>query len=482
MKTTVQRLTPAGWGRTEVRIYYLIQQYCIRERDTIFETLPKIMLLKTTSIKTEWLISSNTIWTAKIFAIIIYCWIFPEITKAQKTDWQYVWKSPMEFSNQSGLPDPFIKYDGLRVQSREEWPKQREYIKAMLTHYQYGKMPPTPDQTVVTKLLSESIFDEMATKKLYKLTIRRNGQSMDMLFGLIKPNGKGPFPIIIKNDRADLILDSSTDHESIPEKVLIDALNRGYIYCIFNRWDLGSDVRGKLDENRNNGVFTLYPEYNWGTIAVWAWGYQLLIDYFEELEFIDTKKIIVTGHSRGGKAAFAAGIFDDRIAITAPNSSGLGGTSSHLYYEIVASPQQHIVDNMISFPHWWSEEYYKLVGFESRIPFDAHFGKIAIAPRAFFNTHAYQDYWANPFGAWLTLKAAKKVYKWLGVDNNIAMHFRAGEHAHNKIDWYALLDFCDYHFYNQPGRTSQYGINYRFNTVNPYPWANIPLNWDVPDK
>lgn len=30
------------------------------------------------------------------------------------------------------LPDPFLKPDGTRVQTREEWPEQREYLKAML--------------------------------------------------------------------------------------------------------------------------------------------------------------------------------------------------------------------------------------------------------------------------------------------------------------------------------------------------------------
>ena len=37
------------------------------------------------------------------------------------------------------LPDPFLKPDGTRVQTREEWPEQREYLKAAdplpLWHY-----------------------------------------------------------------------------------------------------------------------------------------------------------------------------------------------------------------------------------------------------------------------------------------------------------------------------------------------------------
>ena len=45
------------------------------------------------------------------------------------------------------LPDPFLKPDGTRVKTREEWPEQREYLKAMLAHYLYGEMPPAPENT-----------------------------------------------------------------------------------------------------------------------------------------------------------------------------------------------------------------------------------------------------------------------------------------------------------------------------------------------
>ena len=47
---------------------------------------------------------------------------------------------------QDGMPDPFVKADGTRVTSKEQWPAQRKYLKAMLAHYQYGVMPPRPKQ------------------------------------------------------------------------------------------------------------------------------------------------------------------------------------------------------------------------------------------------------------------------------------------------------------------------------------------------
>jgi len=372
-------------------------------------------------------------------------------------------KPVQELRRHVGLQDPFMKPDGKRVETKAEWEVQRQYIKAMLAHYQYGEMPPTPRDAIVKETLSEVIYDGRANRKLYTLTLVRNGKTMDLHFGLIKPSGNGPFPVIIKNDRAI---------DMAPDELNLEAVKRGYVLCHYVRTDLGSDTSGKLDENRDNGVFLLYPEYSWGTIAAWAWGYKLIIDYFETLDFIDMEKIIVTGHSRGGKTAFCGGIFEERIALTVPNSSGLGGTASHRYFEL-GMDDQTIGHASIHNPHWWTSEYFKLAGFETRAPFDAHFGKAVIAPRGFMNTHALQDYWANPFGTYLTHEAAKEVYRWLGVENNIALHWRTGGHDQGIIDWMALLDFADKYFYNKE-------VESRFDIIA-YPTVKLPVNWEVPE-
>jgi hypothetical protein len=383
------------------------------------------------------------------------------ITHAQYTD-SYEFKTVQELRRQVGLQDPFIKPDGSRIETREEWDAQGQYIKAMLAHYQYGEMPPTPGDALVREELSEDIYGGQATRKLYALTLERNGKMLVLHFGLIKPKGEGPFPVIIKNDR---------EINDVPDEINLEAIKRGYIMCQYVRTDLGSDIPGKLEENRNNGVFPLYPEYSWGTIAAWAWGYQLIIDYFEKLDFIDIEKIIVTGHSRGGKTAFCGGIYDERIALTVPNSSGLGGTASHRYFEL-GMDDQTIGHASIYNPHWWTPEYYKLAGFETMIPFDVHFGKAVIAPRGFLNTHALQDYWANPFGTFLTHEAAKKIYKWLGAGENIALHWRTGGHGQEVTDWLALLDFADKFFYRKV-------VESRFDIIA-YPTVRLPIYWDVP--
>ncbi|MFC2116763.1 hypothetical protein ACFLTU_09820, partial [Bacteroidota bacterium] len=384
--------------------------------------------------------------------------------------------------------DPFLKPDGSRVKSQNEWPEQRKYIIAMLEHYQYGKRPPTPKDVTVKETFSKDTLDGTATRKLYTMTINRNGKSLDFHFGLLKPKGNGPFPVIIKNGDISIEIDPKSESHGIPPEIFLQAIKRGYIICEYRRTDLSSDISGTLEENRNNGVFPLYPEpeYTWGTIAAFAWGTSLIIDYFEKVNFVDINKIAATSWSRGGKTAFCAGIFDERIAVTAPSSSGLGGTASHRYFELAAMRDQTIGRHITRNPHWWSPEYYKLAGFEALAPFDSHFGRAAIAPRAFYNDHSYQDYWANPFGTWLTYEAAKMVYKWLGVEDNIAMHWRTGGHAQNVIDWTALMDFCDWYYYGNTDFADYYYL-WGARTDNPhpfkynaYPTVRLPINWDVP--
>ena len=67
-----------------------------------------------------------------------------------------------------------------------------------------------------------------------------------------------------------------------------------------------------------------------------------------------------------------------------------------------------------------------------KMGFAPHIAKALIAPRAFVNCHARQDYWANPYGTELTHRAAATVFKWLNAENLIGLHWREGGHAQNR--------------------------------------------------
>lgn len=50
---------------------------------------------------------------------------------------------------------------------------------------------------------------------------------------------------------------------------------------------------------------------------------------------------------------------------------------------------------------------------------------------------------------WLTYLAAKDVFDFLGIEDNIAIHIHKEGHMVTDEDMVYLLDYCDYHFYGK---------------------------------
>jgi dienelactone hydrolase len=373
----------------------------------------------------------------------------------------YTFPPVAELPAHSGMPDPFVKPDGTRLTTRAEWPVQRHYLKAMMAYYQYGERPPLARDFGLEKLESESAFAGKGVQERYAISLTRKGKKATIRFELVRPSKSGRVPVIVKNAWA-LFASNRYDRAAAEE-----AVKRGYLLCLFMRTDIADDKAN----NRNKGVLALYPDYDWGTIAAWAWGHSLAIDALDRLKLVDMDRIVVTGHSRGGKTALCAGVYDERIAITAPNSSGTGGTGSLRYFEEGQKPQRLILHKK-QFPHWWHERFFQFGGKEERLPYDAHTAKALIAPRAMFNAHARQDYWANPYGTELTYRAANEVFDWLDAKGKQGISWRDGGHAQKEEDWLALLDFADWIFYQKKSKR-------RFDTLV-YPNAELPVDWEAP--
>ena len=372
---------------------------------------------------------------------------------------------------QTGMPDPFLKPDGTRVSSVQEWPAQREYLKSMLANYLYGTMPPRPKEFEVKLVKQGTAFDGKAVQSEYGITLKRNGKSLTFHFEVIRPVEKKRVPGIIKNCRIFFEYDGENKKggatANYDKAAALKAVSRGYLLCKFKREELVRDNRGV----GRTGIFELYPEYDWGVIAAWSWGHAVVVDALDKLELLDMERIVVTGHSRGGKTALCAGIYDERVTITAPNSSGTGGTGSLRYFQ-EGQKEQRISAHKGPHVHWWHPRFFEFEGKEDKLPYDAHFAKAVIAPRALFNAHAQQDYWANPYGTELTFRAADKVFQWLGAKDQQGLHWRKGGHAQNNEDWDALLQFADWKFLNIVPKKNL--------TTLTYPDTKLPLDWEVP--
>ena len=330
----------------------------------------------------------------------------------------------------SGLPDPFLMADGRRVKTLEDWEEQRTYIKDMLLYYQYGYFPPAPENLKAEIINSKRILNGKATETQLVLTMGPDDAITLRVDLSVPTEGDGPFPAVISGDRAW----GRTEGLEV-------ATDRGYIVADFYRTDLDPD-----NDDRTNGVHPHYPDYDWATVSVWAWGFSRVVDYLQTLEEVDKDKIVATGHSRGGKTALLAGAMDRRIAITVPNGSGAGGCGSFKYMQGGAESLMRIAEED-RFHYWFQPRLNDFRRKVDRLPFDQHFLKALVAPRPLLCTDGLHDEWANPWGSQQTTEAAREVYKFLGVPENVGNHQRQGGHDHNVEDWEALLDFSDYHFF-----------------------------------
>ncbi len=353
-----------------------------------------------------------------------------------------------------GLPDPFMMSSGRRVATQADWLKRRDEIKELLLSYEYGHPAPPPGNLKSSEISSKRAEGFEARERQVMLSM---GPDEKLSFRLILtvPEGKGPFPVVIKGDLC---------WGRIPASILAAAVGRGYIVAEFDRTEIAPD-----SADRSKGVYPLYPDHDWRALAAWAWGYHRVVDYLETLGLVDSRRIAVTGHSRGGKAVLLAGALDERIALTAPNDSGCGGGGC---YRIQGEKSEDIGAITKRFPFWFQPRLAAFVGHESQLPFDQHFLKALVAPRALLSTEALGDLWANPLGSEVTTLAAKEVYKFLHATERIGIHYREGKHEQNVEDWNVLLDFADVQFFGKMGGT-------KFDHL-PFPEPAGAFTWKAP--
>jgi len=355
------------------------------------------------------------------------------------------------------LPNPFKMNDGSRVATIRDWQRRREEILALLLHYEYGHPPPPPDNLKCEVVSSVPALDGKATLRRVVMTMGPE-HKLKANAGLYVPSrGTGPFPVLLAIDPVwEPSLETAARH----------AVDQGFIFAGYDSHDFDQD-----SEDRSDGAHPLYPEYDWATLAVWAWGALRMVDYLMTCPEVQPDHIALTGHSRRGKTALLAAALDTRIALVAPHCSGAGGAGCFRILG-VGSESLESITHPNRFHYWFQPRLREFARKENRLPFDQHFLKALVAPRCIVSIEGLEDHWANPLGTQQVWRATQPVFDFLGVPERNVLHVRPGGHDTTEEDWLTLLDYCDHFFFGKPLKTPT--------PLIPFPDAPRPFSWKAP--
>ena len=344
------------------------------------------------------------------------------------------------------LPSPLKLPDGSILTDPSQWPAQRDYLKALLEHYMFGQWPGI-DHEVSGEIRETVRIGDTIRKEFVRLSIP-SGIAFDL--ELTYRADLRQMPVMVYN--------SGPDQRA---KATAELLAEGYVLAAYNREQIIPDIAKPGGPPPN---LPPRPDLPCGDIMGWGWGSTLVVNYLEQRGMADGP-LIATGHSRGGKAAACAAIYDDRFDVAAPMGSGCGGMGSDRFIGTLAGDRQDsslcetigFITHVI--PIWFSplfgsfgkrDKPHDITEREQRLPFDSHTLRACMAPRAVFDSEGTEDNWANPFGTQLAWQAAQPVFDLLGVPERNGYHIRPGKHDFSREDWLALITFCNRIFGKNP--------------------------------
>lgn len=380
------------------------------------------------------------------------------------------------------LMEPFTLPSGVAdVKNAMDWmTNKRPKILKFFSENVYGRILPRP-QSLSFEVLSikEDALNNTAIRKEIRIHSENNGKNhaFDCLLYIPK-NATKPVPAFAGlNFRGNQLTTDELDVRRsglVPENeanfdkrgtqrplwCFRETVARGYASITACYHDIFPDNAAAWDRS----ALTLFDNVdgfkgcheNYTSIGVWAWGLSRMLDYLEYDPMIDGSQVAVHGLSRLGKTALWAGATDRRFKMVVSNCSGCGGA---------ALSRRLLGENLFImhtvFPHWLVKNIEQFIGHEDTAPFDQHELLELAAPRLLAVASATADSWADPYGEFLSAKAASEVYRLFGseglpaetdpapdqyVTGHISYHIRTGVHSQQPLDWGHYLQIADKYF------------------------------------
>lgn len=340
-----------------------------------------------------------------------------------------------EYNVLGKLPDPFLMNNGKTVTTKEDWEERKKEIYKTAVELQYGTQPPKPEFFSIDKIYENS------SSMCYRIHAGTKEKQVQFIMKIIMPDDLSEKPKAVVDGDLCFNYAFNTNYLDCFKK-------NGFAYVLFNRCELANDI---MFEGRRHGpLYDVYPEYSFGAIGAWAWGYSRCVDALEKLSVFDLSALAFTGHSRGGKTAMLAGVLDERAKIVNPNETNAGSCSCYrIHSKIICEDgeerrSERLSDLWNNFGYWIGEGMGEYADRENELPFDCHFLKAMIAPRVLLVGEAASDAWTNVVGTWQTSIAATEVFKFLGYEENLIWYFRKGYHSHNPEDAIMLVNVINH--------------------------------------
>jgi hypothetical protein len=308
------------------------------------------------------------------------------------------------------LPDPFMWADSSRerISSRSDWRCRREEIGDQIQHYELGTKP-APPKNLIANFSADSILTVFVVV---------NEDTLLLTSKITLPKGNGPFPAVIG------VGFSPTG--SLPADIFT---SRGIATIRYNE----SQITKAWSNKRGDGpFFRLYRDTTRSKFIAWAWGASRIIDGLEKCPEakIDLKHLAITGCSYAGKIALFSGAFDERIALTISIESGGGGYTAWRVTETLSGKRETLRNAQGG--AWYVSTLSQFNNAVTKLPFDDHELMAMIAPRALFVTGNPDYEWLADESGYVASKAAKEVWKALGVPDRFGFSIVAG-HIHCKL-------------------------------------------------
>lgn len=380
-------------------------------------------------------------------------------------------------------PALLLSERGRKITTARQWERQRRpEILRMLSTEVYGVAPDTRVEASYRTLEEDgSALGGTATRRQVRITLRAAGRehTADMLIYI--PNGAGtPVPVIFglnfKGNHATTLDEAvilPAEAKSAPALAprgdnarrwpYAEAVARGYAVATICKDDFFPDRRDGYAQSVLPMLYegsTIPDSVRMKAVGAWTWGISRAIDCMESMPEIDTRRIMVIGHSRLGKTSLWAAATDPRIAIAVSNDSGSTGAS------LARGNRGETVQKInTSFPYWFTDRYKTYNGREAQMPFDQHMLLALVAPRPLYVASASLDDWADPLNEMRAAQLCGEVYRLYGmqplawrqerlpapggtfIGGDVAYHLREGGHDILLYDWERFMTFADKYFH-----------------------------------